>query len=362
MAFSRARQILGCEVEEFHPEELTRSLAKDATEETPVYLAPPLPAGTELWLSQSKINTFALCPYRFYCTYRLKLRDKKDSTTSYADDGVFLHAVMEGFLRASLGEDNQMHFPPPEELETLVDAIIDRYVAEVCPMPKEWLDNRLLHLFARLRGIALLILRDLVEELRHSRFVPTYFEERIGSHRENGLPAVMIPLTDGSTVHLSGVIDRVDLYREGDAVYVRVVDYKTSEHRFDVSKVRSGEDIQLILYLHAMLSAAPGQYRSGGAEFLYTDTEDGIRRVVRSGLLVDDETVLDAADDTEKRSYTRSLKKFSTEELTALIEEMRAAVASIARRILDGEATKTPSEDACRYCPVADHCDRACRK
>jgi hypothetical protein len=111
-----------------------------------------------------------------------------------------------------------------------------------------------------------------------------------------------------------------------------------------------------------MLSAAPGQYRSGGAEFLYTDTEDGIRRVVRSGLLVDDEIVLDAADDTEKRSYTRSLKKFSTEELTALIEEMRTAVASIARRILDGEATKTPSEDACRYCPVADHCDRACRK
>ena len=41
--------------------------------------------------------------------------------------------------------------------------------------------------------------------------------------------------------------------------------------------------------------------------------------------------------------------------------EMQVAVCSVAERILSGEAHKTPSEKACRFCPVADCCDCAVR-
>lgn len=361
MAFHRVAFLLSATAERFHPEWILPT-GNTETDLLPDYAALPLPRGTALSLSQSKINAFALCPYRYYCTYRLKLRDRKDSTTTYSDDGLFLHAVLEQFLRASLGEDGRMHFPEEDALEALVDRIINEYIEEVCPMPREWMDDRLLHLFSRLRGMALLILRDLIDELEHSRFVPTYFEQYVGGSRENGIPAVVIPLSDGSSVRLSGVIDRVDLYREGDRVWVRVVDYKTSEHRFDLSKVASGEDIQLILYLHAILASAPGEYEGAGAEFLYTENKNGVRRVVRSGLIREEDELLLAADDTEKKLYTASLEKFPAQEIDRIVETMRSSVAGIARRILDGEATKTPSEEACRYCSVADHCDRAYRK
>ena len=39
--------------------------------------------------------------------------------------------------------------------------------------------------------------------------------------------------------------------------------------------------------------------------------------------------------------------------------EMKQAVTDVAERILAGEAQKTPSKDACRFCAVADHCDKA---
>ena len=42
--------------------------------------------------------------------------------------------------------------------------------------------------------------------------------------------------------------------------------------------------------------------------------------------------------------------------------EMQDAVLSVARRILSGEAEKTPSEKACGFCPVRAECNRAYHK
>lgn len=37
----------------------------------------------------------------------------------------------------------------------------------------------------------------------------------------------------GTTVTLSGIADRVDLYKKGGKTYVRVIDYKTGTKVFD---------------------------------------------------------------------------------------------------------------------------------
>ena len=361
LAFSRVRFLLNAPLEEFDSDEIRRVLDEMPTwKEPPLLVAQKSADGTTLRLSQSKIQTFVLCPYRYYSTYQLKLREKKDSRPSYADDGLFLHFVFEKFLRNALQPDGKLQIPDAKEIEPLADAIIDEYLQSVCPLPPEHMDRRLLHLFARLRRLSVIMLRDILAELAISGFVPYRFEQIIGMPQEGGLPAMVLELKNGSRVSLSGKVDRIDLYDCDGKLYVRVVDYKSGEHKFKLEDVRSGMDVQLVLYLFSVLAADPQSFSAAGAQYLYATTEKGKIGVSRSGFLLDDPKVRLAADgSTEEKPYTKKLLLQSAEEINALADDMRQAVTSVAERILSGEATKTPSEDACRFCPIRTHCDRA---
>ena len=223
------------------------------------------------------------------------------------------------------------------------------------------MDSRLLHLFARLGKLALTMLNDILNEIRTSLFVPTRFEAGIGLPEEQSLPPVTLTLKNGSSVLLSGKIDRVDMYDDGDAIYLRVVDYKSGKHTFSLDDVRSGMDIQLIVYLFALLAADP-RARAYGGQYLYANTENGVTDIRRSGFYLNEEGISRAADSSEGSIYTKKLIPQSAEEIKELHAEMQATVCEIAERILAGEARKTPSEKACTFCPIRTHCDRAYHK
>jgi ATP-dependent helicase/DNAse subunit B len=298
-----------------------------------------------------------LCPYRYYSTYRLKTREKKDSKPSYADDGVFLHYIFEHFLRSALQKDGSLLLPTHEAVDQIADRIIEDYLASVCPVLPEHMDKHLLHLFARLRKLATVMLHDMINELKSSRFVPTFFEKIIGG--EGGLPPVVLDMKDGCRILLSGKIDRIDLYESNDKIYVRVVDYKSGSHSFRLEDVRSGLDIQLILYLFAVLSSDPARYAPGGAQYLYTANDKGRILVERSGFLISEDEVLTASDNSDGRDFTKKLLLQTAEEIADLSREMNQAIISAGERILAGEANKTPSKEACLFCPVRNCCDKA---
>ena len=361
-AFLRARLLLGIEPEQFDTEAIGYVLDRPIFEKeaTKALTVPPYPYGTTLSLSQSAIQTFLRCPYRYYSTYQLKLREQKDSRPGLADDGTFLHYVFEQFLRASLTEDGHLQIPPPEEIAPLADRIVSKYLGEVCPIEPERMDKRLLHIFARLQRLSLIMLRDILGELQYSRFVPARFEQRIGRGQGETLPTVELDLKNGSRVILSGVIDRVDLYEGTDQkLYVRVVDYKSGTHRFRLEDVRTGMDIQLILYLFAVLSSNRERFAAGGAQYLYATNEKGKIGIGRSGFLLESEEMQAAADTSEGAVYSKKLEKLKANDIDALAADMKTAVASVAERILAGEAQKTPSAEACQFCPVRTHCDQA---
>lgn len=354
MAFRRTEFLLGLPVTEFTPPApVLPGSAGTALR------AKPLPGGTTLRLSQSSIQDFVLCPYRYYSTHILRLRGKKDSTVSAADEGNFLHFIFEQFLRHSLGSDGVLRLPAPEELPALTDRIVADYLARVCPIPPDRMDARLLHLFARLREHARLMLRDITEEITNSRFVPSRFEQSIGGNGPRSLPEVSFALRDGGRVTLGGKVDRIDLWECDGKVVVRVVDYKSGEHRFSPEDVRSGEDLQLVLYLFAALAVDPQNRVAGGAEFLFATQEKRRTKIARSGFLLDDDAVGKAADTTADHRFIQKLMRRSAEEMQDLMTEMQTAVCTVAERILTGEAHKTPSPKACRFCPVAPCCDCA---
>ena len=359
LAWSRVAFLLDKKPEVIDFAEIRRARALPTEED----LAKPLqaPAAEErvsLRLSQSKIQAFVLCPYRYFSTHSLKLRERKDSQPNYADDGTFLHYVFEHFLRASLTDDGKLKLPAPEDVEPLADRIIADYIGEVCPFPAESMDNRLLHIYSRLRRLAFKMLHEILGEIRTGLFVPTHFEKGIGTREEGSLPPVRLTLEGGSSVLLSGKIDRVDIYESDEKLYFRVVDYKSGKHTFSLDEVRSGMDIQLILYLFALKGAMPDSIPAG-AQYLFASTEKGVTEIKRSGLLLDDEAVFAAANGESGGIYTKGLTKQTVEEMQELQKEMQDAVRSVAERILSGEAEKTPSEKACAFCPVRADCNRA---
>ncbi len=359
LAFHRAALLLGKkpEVVDFADIRRTRAIATDDNAPLPLRVN-ATEEKVALRLSQSKIQAFVLCPYRYYSTYCLKLREKKDSQPSFADDGTFLHYVFEHFLRASLDANGNLQLPPADKTEELADRIIEDYIAQVCPLPGERPDNRLMHIYARLRKLALMMLNEILTEIRTGLFVPSRFEQGIGTKEENSLPPVCLTLANGSTVLLSGKIDRVDLYECDEKIYFRVIDYKSGKHTFSLDEVRTGMDIQLILYLFALKGAIPSGIPAG-AQYLYAANEKGVTEIRRSGLCLDDETVLSATNGESDKRYTKGLTAQTVEQLQQLQDEMRDAVCAVAERMLAGEAEKNPSEKACAFCPVRADCNRA---
>lgn len=361
LAFSRAAFLLDRKTEKFHLDEIR--LAEGGFEDSDAreLKALPLPSHTSLRLSQSRIQAFVLCPYRYYSTYRLRLRETKDSTPSYADDGVFMHYVFEHFLRSSIDENGALHLPKVEDTEQIADGIIERYLRDVSPVSFDMEDSRLLHLYARLRKLSILMLKEILMEIRTSLFVPYRFEQGIGMPGENGLPPVKIELANGSVVILSGKIDRVDAWRNGEEVYLRVVDYKSGKHTFSLDEVRSGMDIQLVLYLFAMLNAEKNALPAG-AEYLFASTEKGQTEIKRSGFYLEEEQIKAAMNGESGQFYTKKLLGQSRDAIKELEADMKTAVSAVAERILAGEAEKTPSEEACTFCPVRSHCNKVYHK
>ena len=363
LAFNRVCYLLDKKAEAFDSSAVWDAMKCSHIETSEiVYKAPTVDRAVTLRLSQSRLRTFMLCPFSYYSTYTLKLREKKDSRPTYADDGTFLHYVFEHFLKASLTEDGRLTLPPKEEIESLANRIVNEYIMKVCPVSPERTEGRLLHLFARLRKMAVVMLYDIVGELLSSRFVPTKFEQSIGTGAPNSLPAVILELQNGSRVALSGKVDRIDMYRHGEKVYIRVVDYKSGTHKFTLDDVKTGMDIQLVLYLFALLASDPEHIVPGGAQYLYASNDKGKIAINRSGFLLSEPDIAEAADLTPDRSYTKKLIPQTSEEISELVQDMNHAVMHAAERILAGEAQKTPSEEACMFCPIKGYCDKAYRK
>lgn len=361
LAFSRVQFLFPkLKAEIFDLDAVLQALGKTTDKPDVSAALSPRQGGTVLKLSQTGITSFLRCPYSYFSSCSLNLRNKKDATPSMLDDGTFLHYVFEHFLCNALQNDGTLKLPTRDEIEAIADGILEEYLGEVCPFPPELLDSRLIHLFARLRKLAVRMLYDMLEEFKVSLFVPSRFEQVIG--KSSGMPSLIVPLNNGNQVHLTGKIDRIDFYKMNGKTVFRVIDYKTGEHKFRLADVKTGKEIQLVLYLCAVLASDPQNLIPAGAYYQYSATEKGHASIQRSGFMTDDQEIRQAADNSEGQAFIGKLCSRTAEEISELENDMRSVVADVAERILSGETNKTPSEDACKFCNIRMHCDKAYHK
>lgn len=348
--------------------------------------------GKNISLTQSRIDRYVSCQLSYYCNYVLKLMDSGKAGFNFSDSGSFIHRILEVFMKAVTDENGLRADVSFDEIRRLVIRETECYIAEINPGKKS-LGKRLAHLFTRLSRLAVAIALDLYREFGDSDFVPALFEARIG---KDGIEAPTIELADGSTVNICGVVDRIDVFRRDDRVYIKVVDYKTGSKQFSFEDIKKGLNTQLLLYLFAVCHSTSPLLRErlrvdadtpllpAGALYMSTafsaikleekKAEADVLRLAgaemkRSGILLDSDEVLDAVSRSHEKTLlagitikddTKKGNALITEErLGSLEDELKETIRNIALEMKSGSAvTCDPTEkDApCTYCKMRMIC------
>ena len=338
--------------------------------------------GSVLNLSASQVDRLADCRLSYFLKYGLRAKERKTATVDPAEFGTFVHAVLEQTGRAVM-EKGGFHCVSRDE----VLQIAKTYAAEYAKEHFGQLDSQRMEYLFRRNGAELeMIVCELWEELRQSRFEPVGFELAFGDKEE--VPAIPI---HGKTMAamLRGYVDRVDAWKGLAGNYFRIVDYKTGKKDFDYCDVFNGYGLQMLLYLFALEDQGEillgEQPLSAGIQYfparvpvlssdgaLTQEKADRLREKMwkRKGLLLKDETVLSAMEpeDKPKRlSYTRRkdgtvsgdladrdqlrlLKKYIFSLLGKMVDEIASG------NIEANPYTRGNSHNACFFCPYSAIC------
>ena len=203
--------------------------------------------GTVLENSVSRLERYAACAYAHFLQYGLSLKEREVFQLENADLGNIYHEVLEVFShRLKEHGYTWLDFPKEEGEQLLWEAL------ENCAMQYGetilYSSARYQYMIQRMYRILKRTIWALKEQLKSGKFLPEAFE--MSFSRVENLDAVNITLSEEEKMKLRGRIDRLDTYEDEDHVYVKVIDYKSGNKKFDLAAVYYGLQLQLIVYMN----------------------------------------------------------------------------------------------------------------
>ena len=339
--------------------------------------------GKRLYLSKSRLESFVKCKFNYYCTYVLGLRDNEKISFTHNDIGTLVHDIFEHFLKQQK-EDARDY--TDGEIEEIVTRLTDEYTSCVCGARA--LSNKMKHLFARLKSTVCVFVRALLSEMKESKFTPEYFELTINGDGCSAPPPTVFPITEECSAVMTGIADRVDVYRDENKTYIRIVDYKTGNYTFKPSKLQNGLDMQMLIYLFALCNMDECKFKSdllkwtsstepGGIVYLSykidkTDFDKEIdltsplaqqneadsvnSKISRSGRELSDFIL-----DENGKEFNLSDKSYITaDDFTQMFSLVKSSITKIGIDMLSGDASALPLAEAtpCSYCKNGAICRR----
>jgi ATP-dependent helicase/nuclease subunit B len=250
------------------------------------------------------------------------------------------------------------------------------------------------HMTERMQAIFQRTVWALTQQVRAGHFVPTSFE--ISFMGLDRLDSLRISLHHEQQMHLLGRIDRLDTCEEENRIYVKVIDYKSGNTKFDLIRIYQGLALQLVVYMEAGMELTKWQNPKkevlpGGILYYHIDdpvleaesdktitqqeADEKILMELRpDGLVNRDETIYRSMDeDFEGKSKVIpvELKKSgelsearshvaSSEEFEVIGTYVRNQIKEQGERIYEGDIAVRPyrdgQESSCRFCPYAFVC------
>ena len=227
-------------------------------------------------LSVSRVEKYAQCPFAYFIQYGLKAKERKEYSFTAPDLGNFIHNILENFSK-SLSKDNlQWKDIDINYIKDKVSILVDDIVGKI---PGYILNSseRYKYLAFRLKNMLVAALNVIAEQIKQGSFEPSDYEVEFGFNGK--YPPIKLVLDNGEEINLIGKIDRVDEFEENDGKYIRIVDYKSGNKSISLSDVYYGLQLQLLVYLDAILeSASKGDGNLSPAAILYCRIDNPIAK------------------------------------------------------------------------------------
>ncbi len=233
--------------------------------------------GEDIGVSASRLDSFYMCPFSFFCRYGLKANAIKTAQLQPTDSGLIIHGVLEEVL--SKYKNGEFLKISESELREFVSEYLRKYLEDKMGGFEDK-SKRFMFLYNRMLDVLMLIFERLKNEFSAISFNPVDFELLIGGDK---IPPYKLPLSDGGDISVFGSVDRVDLMEKDGIKYLRVVDYKTGEKEFKLSNLLSGINLQMVLYLMAITKNGEEYYGEAvPAGVLYLPSRIGIKDYLSS--------------------------------------------------------------------------------
>ncbi len=340
--------------------------------------------------SVTRLEKFAQCAYAHFLSYGLKLKEREESGFESVDMGNLYHAALEIYSK-KLADSRYDWFTVPEDVRDDFATTAMEEAVLAYPNLSIYATAENAHMAKRMNHIFKQTVWALTTQVKKGRFVPNNFE--VSFREADNLDALAFELENGNHINLRGRIDRLDTCVDENRLYVKVIDYKSGNTKFDLVKLYHGLQLQLVVYMNAAMELEKKKHSTkevvpGGLFYYHIDdpvievtdemSEDEIMAAVLKelkpdGLVNQEESVYRAMDDTfEQKSdvIPVELKKSgemsarssvaTTEEFAVMTEYAKHTIVRAGNEIYAGNVEVTPFVDgqvsSCDYCPYKAVC------
>ena len=343
----------------------------------------------KLMFSVSRLEKYAECPFAYFVQYGLKAKDRKIYEFSAPDLGSFMHDILDRFTKKVKAEQIQWSELNLERCKNIVGNLVNEKLKEdnnsILKSSKKYK-----YFTERFKRIITKSVSIIAEQMRRGEF-EIFSNEYVFGNMGNGAP-IKLKLPSGEEVFLTGRVDRIDTLNLDDKTYIRVVDYKSGAKKFDLNELYYGIQIQLLVYLDAILrnseyilkkQAVPGAilYFKIDDPIIRSNTElkdeeiqeEVLKKLKMDGLLLKDAKIVRSMD-REMTTYSlvipAAFKKdgdFSSnsavvteEQFNILREYVNDKMIELCEDMLSGkikiEPCKNDKTAYCQYCDYSSIC------
>ena len=346
--------------------------------------------GQQLENSVSRLETYAACACRHFLQYGLSLQEREEFGFEASDMGTVYHAVLENFA-GKLAESNLTWWDFTEDFAAkAVKESVEAYAATYGETVL-YSSARNEYAITRMSRILTRTVLTLQKHLKQGSFQPDDYE--LSFRFAEDLDSIHVDLSEDEKMHLQGRIDRIDVSEDAEHVYVKVIDYKSGNRKFDLAALYYGLQLQLVIYMNAAMEMESRKHPDKEivpAALLYYHIDDPtietpveltdeqineqiLAKLRMNGVVNSDPEVVERLDrymqdksvviPVEKKkdgSFSARSGVLSREEMQLISSYVDAKIRSIGREILDGKIAANPyekgNEEACTYCAYKKVC------
>ena len=205
--------------------------------------------GNTLNTSVSRLEQYRRCPFSYYLQYGLKVKPKEELKIQSFNTGSFMHETIDEFFKYV--HENGLNLAELEEVD--IQKIVSKIIDEDLELSKNYIFKATVKyriLVRRLKKIVSKALKYIIQTLIYSDF--TIQGTEVEFDKKGEYKPIRLELEDGKRIEITGKIDRIDIAKEKDGNYLRIIDYKSSSKNIDLNEVYAGLQIQLLTYADAV--------------------------------------------------------------------------------------------------------------